>query len=89
MTENTLSLHSEAVAVRFAAVGLWVVERLHLLPGGLLVSGLLFPQQVSAVVEQVSRQQEARQWEDEQAEVDLKDGRGTVTESDSSVDSQL
>lgn len=56
-----LSLHSsDAVAVRFVAVGPGVIERLHLLFGGPLVSGLLFPQQLSAVVEQVSRQQEAR-----------------------------
>lgn len=59
---TTLSLHSsEAVAVRFVAVGLGVVQCLHLLLGGPLVSGLLFPDQVSAVVEQVSRQQEATQ----------------------------
>lgn len=56
-----LSLNSsDAVAVRFEAVGPAVVERLHLLFGGPLVLGLLFPQQLSAVVEQVSRQQEAR-----------------------------
>lgn len=63
-----LSLHSsEAVGVRFEAVGLCVVERLHLLFGCPFVTGLLFPQQMSAVVEQVGGQQEARQWEDEQA----------------------
>lgn len=63
-----LSLHSrEAVGVRFEAVGLGVVERLHLLFGCPFVAGLLFPQQMSAVVEQVGGQQEARQWEDEQA----------------------
>lgn len=71
-----LSLHSgEAVAVRFVAVGLGVVERLHLLLGGPLVPGLLFPDQLSAVVEQVTRQQEASQREDQQAEVDLKGSR--------------
>lgn len=78
----SLSLHSsEAVAVRFVAVGLSVVERLHLLLGGTLVSGLLFPDQVSAVVEQVARQQEASQREDQQAKVDLKGSWTTEVES--------
>lgn len=65
---TALSLHSsEAVGVWFEAVGLGVVERLHLLFGCPFVAGLFFPQQLSAVVEQVGGQQEARQWEDEQA----------------------
>lgn len=84
MDHAALSLHSsDAVAVRFVAVGPVVVERLHLLFGGPLVSGLLFSQQLSAVVEQVSRQQEARHREDEQAQVDLKDGWMTEAESQS------
>lgn len=67
-----LSLYSsEAVAVRFVAIGIGVVERLHLLFVGPLVSGILFPLQVSAVIEQVTWQQEATQWEDQQSEVDL------------------
>lgn len=57
-----LSLYgSEAVAVRFVAVGLVVVEHQHFLFGGPFVSRLLFPHQLSAVVEQVTRQQEASQ----------------------------
>lgn len=57
-----LSLHGgDPVAVRFVTVGLGVIERLHLLSAGPLVPGFLFPDQVSAVVEQVTRQQEARQ----------------------------
>ena len=69
-----LSLHSgEAVAVRLVAVGLGVVERLHLLSAGPLVSGRLFHQQGPAVVKQVTRQQEPGQRQDQQAEVDLKD----------------
>lgn len=52
------------------AVGLAVVERLHLPARTLLVSGLLFPHQLSAMVEQVTRQQEAGQREEQQAQVD-------------------
>lgn len=62
-----------AVAVGFMAIGLCVVECLQLLTGSALVSRLLFPHKVSAVVEQVTRQQEASQREDQQAKVDLKD----------------
>jgi len=57
-----LRLHSsEAVALGFVAVGLAVVERLQLLSGRPLFSGLLFPQQLPAVVVQVTRQQETSQ----------------------------
>lgn len=59
--------------MRFAAIGVGVVERLHLLIGSQLFSGLLFPRQLSAVVEQVTRQQEASKREDQQAEVDLQE----------------
>lgn len=47
--------------MRFVAIGIGVVERLHLLFVGPLVSGILFPLQVSAVIEQVTWQQEATQ----------------------------
>lgn len=73
----TLSLHGgEAVAVRFVAVGLAVVQCLQLLSGSPLVSVRLFPNELFAVVEQVTWQQEASQWEDQQAEVDLREDRG-------------
>lgn len=62
LCDDALGLHGAvAVAVGFEAVGLGVVERLSLLADGLPVSGLLLPHQVSAVVEQVARQQEASQ----------------------------
>lgn len=52
-----LSIYSsETISVRFAAIGVSVVERLHLLTSSQLVSGLLFPQQLSAVMEQVTWQ---------------------------------
>lgn len=70
----SLSIYSsEAISVRFAAIGVGVVERLHLLIGSQFFSGLLFPRQLSAVVEQVTRQQEASKREDQQAEVDLQE----------------
>lgn len=62
--------------MRFVTVGPGVVKRLDLRSSSVLVAGRLFPNQVSTVVEQVSRQQETRQREDEQAEVDLKDDAG-------------
>lgn len=57
-----LSLHGgEAVAVRFVAVRLTVVQRLQLLSGGPLVSVRFFPNKLSAVVIKVTWQQEASQ----------------------------
>lgn len=52
---------SDSVAVGLVAIGLCVVECLHLLTGSPLVSGFFFPQQVSAMVVQVTRQQETAQ----------------------------
>lgn len=54
------------------AVGLCVIERLHLLAGYRFVSRRLLPHQLSAVVEEVTRQEEAGQREDQQAQVDLR-----------------
>lgn len=62
--------------MRFVTVGSGVVKRLDLRSRSVLVTGRLFSNQVSTVVEQVSWQQETRQREDEQAEVDLKDDAG-------------
>ena len=62
--------------MRFVAVRLTVVQRLQLLSGGPLVSVRFFSNKLSAVVEKVSWQQEASQWQDQQAEVDLKEDRG-------------
>lgn len=71
---GSLGLYSrEAVVVGFDAVCLGVVERLHLLSSGLLVSSLIFSHQASAVVEQITRQQEAAQGGDQEADVYLKD----------------
>lgn len=50
-----------------------MVECLDLRGSGVLVAGHLFPNQVSAVVEEVGRQQETRKGEDEQADVDLEE----------------
>lgn len=60
---------SHTVAVGFVAIGLCVVECLKLVT---IVPLCLFSQQLFAVVEQVTWQQEAGQREDQQAEVDLK-----------------
>lgn len=74
---DCLSLHSsQAVALRFVAVGPRVVKCLNLGSRGVLVAGCFFPNQVSAVVEEVRRQQETRKRQDEQAEVDLKHETG-------------
>lgn len=68
---------SVAVVVRLVeAVGFGGLQSFHLLNGRLTVSGLLFPQQVSAVEKQVTWQQEAGERENQKAKVDLKHRRG-------------
>lgn len=62
------------------------VERLHFLFGRELVASRLLLQQAHAMEEEVGGQQEARQREDEQAQVNLGRGRGGGTNGEPLVE---